>query len=299
MHDTWFRQPIVLRNQQLFKVPAENLIELSQCKNRRHMNKFFKDHQFNGESRETTKIRPPKMFSKSIASSLDMTGLCDYVFPLHLKQVHSSAIIGVGRWFTDGHVEEGGDVSVSITLFGEKFFMIASRGATSERLFNMTCKLTSFISWVMGGPKIECKKNVFFYMTETSDMIIQPALCAHSVLTISTGPLLVSGWEGSDEKDANLKSQLINKYYPGVCNEVLRKRLEVLGPRKAEKALETEKNTKTEALGQLRSFAERDFLKKGKSTRGRPSLSKKQHRLNNLKDVRESFETRQQQRKSK
>ena len=84
-----------------------------------------------------------------------------------------------------------------------------------------------------------------------------------------------------------------------MCNEVLRKSLEVLGPRKAEKARETEKNTKTEALGQLRSFAERDFLKKGKSTRGRPSLSQKQRRLNNLKDVRESFETRQQQRKSK
>ena len=239
------------------------------------------------------------MFSKSTASFLNMTGLSDYVFSLHLKQVHSSAMFGVGRWFTDGHVEEGGDVSVSVTLLGKKLFMIASRSASSERVFKMTCTLNSFISWVMGGPNVECEKNVFFHMTETSDMIIQPLLCVHSVSTISTGPFRVSGLEGSDQKDANLKSQLIIKYCPGVCNEILRKGLEVLGPRKAEKALETKRNTKTEALGQLRSLAEREFLKKGKSTRGRPSLSKKQRRLNNLKDVRESFETRQQQRKGK
>ena len=84
-----------------------------------------------------------------------------------------------------------------------------------------------------------------------------------------------------------------------MCNEVFRKGLEVLGPRKAEKALKTKENTKTEALGQLRSLAEQDFLKKGKSTRGRPSLSKNQRRLNNLKDVRESFETQKQQTKGK
>ena len=162
LDDTWFRQHIVLRNQQLFKVPAKVLIELGQCKNRRQMNKFFRDHQFNGDSRETTKIKPPKMFSKSIASSLNMTGLSDYVFPLQLKQVHSSAKFGVGRWFTHGHVEEGGDVSVPVTLLGKKLFMIASRGAASERLFKMTGTLSSFISWVMGGPKVECEKNVFF-----------------------------------------------------------------------------------------------------------------------------------------
>ena len=182
--DTWFRQPIVLRNQQLFKVPAEVLIELGQCQNCRQMNKFFQDHQFNGESRETTKIKRPKKFSKSNASSLNLTGLSDYVFPLHTKQVHWSAIIAVGRWFTDGHVEEGGDVFVSVTLLGKKLFKIASRGAVSERLFNMTGTLNSFISLVMGGPKVKCEKNVFFHMTETSDMNIQPALCAQSVLTI-------------------------------------------------------------------------------------------------------------------
>ena len=125
-------------------------------------------------------------------------------------------------------------------------------------------------------------------------MIVQPSLCAHSVLTISTGPFLVSGWEGYAPKDANLKSQLFNTFCPGVCNEVLRKSLKVLGPRKAERALLTEENTNTEALGQLRCIVERNFRKKSKSTRGRPSISKKQRRLNNLKQVREA---RQQQRR--
>ena len=50
-------------------------------------------------------------------------------------------------------------------------------------------------------------------------MIIQPSLCAHSVLTISTGSFLVSGWEANDVTDRHLKSQLITKYCPGICNE--------------------------------------------------------------------------------
>ena len=84
-------------------------------------------------------------------------------------------------------------MSVSVTPLGKKFFMIANRGAASERLLKMTCTLESFLLWVIGGPKLEFEKNVFFHITEPSDMIVQPSLCAHSVLTISTGPFLVSG----------------------------------------------------------------------------------------------------------
>ena len=138
----------------------------------------------------------------------------------------------------------GGDVSVSVTLLGKKLFMIAARGAASERLFNVTSTSNSFISWVMGGPKLECEKNVFFHISETTDMIIQPALCAHSVFTFSTGPFLVSGWEGSDPRDVNLPSQLVTKYCPGVCNEVLRKGLDMLGPQETQKVLLTKKKLK-------------------------------------------------------
>ena len=74
-----------------------------------------------------------------------MYGLSNYDQPSHVKNVHSSAVIGIGRWFTDGHIEERGDVSVSVTPLGKKFFMIANRGAASERLFKMTCTLESFL----------------------------------------------------------------------------------------------------------------------------------------------------------
>ena len=100
--------------------------------------------------------------------------------------------------------------------------MIAKRGAASSRLFAMTFTIESFVSWVLKGPKLHCEKNVFYHITDVSDMIIQPSLCAHSVLTISTGSFLVSGWEANDVTDRHLKSQLVTKYCPGICNEVLR-----------------------------------------------------------------------------
>ena len=119
--DTWIRQPVVVRNQQLFKISEEILQDVRKCRTRRNLNKFFQDHQLNGESTETKKIKPIKVFSKSIASSLDMYGLSNYDHPSHVKNVHSSAIIGIGRWFTDGHIEEGGDVRISNSV-GKKVF---------------------------------------------------------------------------------------------------------------------------------------------------------------------------------
>ena len=226
-----------------------------------------------------------------------MTGLSFYTAPSHVKGAHSSAIIGVGRWFTDGHVEEGGDISVSLTHIGRKLFMIAKGGAASSRLFAMTSTIESFVSWVLKGAILPCEKNVFYHITDVFDMIIQPSLCAHSVLTISTGSFLVSGWEANDVTDRHLKSQLVTKYCPGICNEVLRVGLKKSNPQKCSEALATAKNSKTEAIGQLVSMSNRKFSKKSPSNRGRPSVSKKQRKLNNLKDVRMQFQERQQQRK--
>ena len=225
-----------------------------------------------------------------------MTGLSFYTAPRHVKGAHSSAIIGVGHWFTDGHVEEGGDVSVSLTSIGRKFFMIANRGAASNRLFAMTSTIESFVSWVLKGPTLPCEKNIFYHITDVTDMIIQPSLCAHSVLTISTGPFLVSGWEANDVTDKHLKSQLIAKYCPGICNEVLRVGVKKSNPQKCSKALATAKNSKTEAIGQLVSMSNKKFSRKSPCKKGRPSVSKKQRRLNNIKDVRVQFQERPQQR---
>ena len=175
--------------------------------------------------------------------------------------------------------------------------MIAKRGAASSRLFAMTSTIESFVSWVLKGPKLPCEKNIFYHITDVSDMIIQPSLCAHSVLTISTGYFLVSGWEANDVTDRHLKSPLVTKYCPGICNEVLRVGLKKSNPQKCSKALATAKISKTEAIGQLVSMSNRKFSKKSPSKRGRSSVSKKQRKLNNLKDVRMQFQERQQQRK--
>ena len=292
----WINRPLVISNQSLFKIEDSILGEVRQLKSRGELNRFFDAHKLEGRSRETQKIQS-SMFPRSIASSLDMTEISSYEVPQHVRRAHSPAINGVGRWYTDGHVEEGGDVSVSVTAIGKKFFMIANRGAASERLYDVTSTLDSFVSWVLDGPKLACEKNIFYCITKESDMIVQPSLCAHAVLTSSTGPFLVSGWEANDISDPRIKSELIHSYCPGVCNEVLRKGVQLLSPEGLEIALTTDKNTRTEALGQLRSIATRDFKEKPASKRGRPSVSKKQRRLNNLRGVKEHFEARQDQRK--
>ena len=108
----WINRPLVISNQSLFKIEDSILGEVRQLKSRGELNRFFDAHKLEGRSRETQKILS-SMFPRSIASSLDMTEISSYEVPQHVRRAHSSAIIGVGRWYTDGDVEEGGDVSVS------------------------------------------------------------------------------------------------------------------------------------------------------------------------------------------
>ena len=159
--DVWICQPIVVRNQRLFKFDEEFLRAVQKCTNKRQLAAILRKFKYNNATRETKKINPVEDFSTSFASSLDMTGLSFYTAPSRVKGAHSSAIIGVGRWFTDGHVDEGGYISVSLTPIGRKLFMIAKRGAASNRLFAMTSTIESFVSWVLKGPKLPCEKNIF------------------------------------------------------------------------------------------------------------------------------------------
>ena len=45
------------------------------------------------------------------------------------------------------------------------------------------------------------KNNVKFSIIYPDASMIQPALCAHTVVTMGNGPALVVGFEGKDERD--------------------------------------------------------------------------------------------------
>ena len=66
-----------------------------------------------------------------------MQGLSQNSTTEHVRALLFSALPGVGQWYTDGLVKEGGDASVSITPIGQMFLMIACKSAASEQFFNM------------------------------------------------------------------------------------------------------------------------------------------------------------------
>ena len=43
------------------------------------------------------------------------------------------------------------------------------------------------------------KRNVKFFFTDPNSLMVQPALCAHTVITWNGGPALVMGFEGKQK----------------------------------------------------------------------------------------------------
>ena len=59
----------------------------------------------------------------------------------------------------------------------------------------MTSVKFLLISLSMPPPK-SVKHRVWFYFTDPLSLMVQPALCAHAVVTLSSGPSMVAGFEG-------------------------------------------------------------------------------------------------------
>ena len=49
--------------------------------------------------------------------------------------------------------------------------------------------------------------------------MIQPGLCAHTVITLSEGPAIVAGFEAKLVEDDLLQRQVLNYYSPGMRKE--------------------------------------------------------------------------------
>ena len=65
-------------------------------------------------------------------------------------------------------------------------------------------------------PAPQWKKLVKFYISDPTSLMIQPAVCAHAVITFSKGPALVVGFEGIINSDDKRRQQVLSYYSSGV-----------------------------------------------------------------------------------
>ena len=140
VHNDWVVKPIALSNHQLFDFDTLKHF----CK---HFETIFVntlreidnevdfkaelDNYFHVKSKVIPRGRESRIYEKlyspndevnkySWCYSLSVEGLVKFSVPKTLKQTKIDGIVQLNSWLTDGHIETGGDDSISVTLMGEK-----------------------------------------------------------------------------------------------------------------------------------------------------------------------------------
>ena len=67
-------------------------------------------------------------------------------------------------------------------------------------------------------PAPQKKPSVKFYISDPTSLMIQAAICAHTVITFSKGPALVVGFERIINSDDNRRQQVLS-YYSSAVNQ--------------------------------------------------------------------------------
>ena len=218
----WINEPIVIKNQQLFKInknfvkaisechSADNIVSMMQQKWKiRHQERFY----------GSIKSHDTEFTEGSNAWSFNMQGLANFSSPESLTITKLDGIIAFGNWFTAGHIETGGDDSITHTPVGRKLMLIAKRGNVSRYLESLITSVKFLVNFLSKPPPKSIKQRVRFYFTDPLSLMVQPALCAHAVVTLSSGPSIVAGFEGKMETDLLRREQVIQYYATGLGRE--------------------------------------------------------------------------------
>ena len=197
----WVNLPLEVENQQLFSVDSTFLTKLLSVKTFKGLRKLW---DCPGNGNEKINLAPivcsDEEFIKSKAWAFSLHHLSNYVLPNNLEFRTVDGILSKNQWFTEGHIELCGDDSISATLFGKKLFMYAKRGRPSKFLVQTIKSGKDMRELIEKGPPSMWEEDWFVSIPQSTSFIIQPALTAHSVLTMSA-PALVAGWEAGDLSD--------------------------------------------------------------------------------------------------
>ena len=136
--------------------------------------------------------------------------------PKSLVSTKKDGIMSFGPWFTGGHIETGGADSITHVPVGKKIMLIATRGRASRRVEALVKSSKSIIDLLSKPPAPQWKQSVEYYISDPTSLMIQPALCAHAVITLSKGPALAVGFEEIVKSDDKRRQQVLSYYSSGV-----------------------------------------------------------------------------------
>ena len=253
----WASEPVVIRNQRLFTVDANFLKNISSVKSgvrlilnvRKNWKCDCADRVYGPISSLDTNFT-----AGSSAWSFNLDGLITYSMPRTLTLTKLDGILSFGPWFTAGHVETGGDDSITYVPVGKKLMLVAKRGRASQRLEALFTSWKAIAELLSKPPARAMRENVRFFISNPDALMIQPSLCAHCVITFNDGPALVVGFEGKDEADPKRRSQVINYYATGLGVERREILLRKYSDKQALASLSTSKKTKTSLFEHLECF---------------------------------------------
>ena len=126
----WFAKPLALRNQGVFTVDNAFCREVENIGSKNQWSGLFRKYKLNGTTRKVSDMDTHQYFTESAACNLHMGQLVQYQIPIGLQFCSTDAILTQQQWYTKGHVEEGGDDSVSMIPFGRKLFIMPIVGLT-------------------------------------------------------------------------------------------------------------------------------------------------------------------------
>ena len=128
------------------------------------------------------------------------------------------------EWWTAAHVEIGGNDSVSKTPCGEKLFLICGSYQTSRDFNNVMGTPQYFMDLIKRGPSASgLGKDVWFFIPSKDNVLCQPSLCAHAVLTFTKGLSLVTGWEARDQSNQVVVDRTLGSFAYGVRKGVVKR----------------------------------------------------------------------------
>ena len=272
----WPRFPLEIKNERFFNI-CPNF-----CRHLRSSSEWsdvINDYQSQNKITKYCNISPSYFASSGCTFSIG--GVIDFSLPAGLLLTKTDGMVQEGEWFTQPHIEIGGDDSISKVPFGDKLFVICERGAASANFDRLITTPQDFIQFLLKGPQNTTDKNtVRFYFPKSSSFLCQPALCCHAVLTRS-GRSFVCGWEATILDDRSRCSDVLRFYCYGSRRDFIRSMVSREGIEKTIEYLRLKIASDTDilndALEHLLSFKNSGVVvhSEKKSIAGRPRVSKK------------------------
>ena len=102
-----------------------------------------------------------------------------------LTLIATDLLVAKGSWFTNGHIEFGGADSVAELVSGCKLWIMSQSVNTSRFLLKIRTfnQLLNFLIVKPGENVTTRYKGLFYHVGKRGDLIIQPSLFAHCVVT--------------------------------------------------------------------------------------------------------------------